>query len=184
MEGPKGSGRLISDKLPPRPSGKLQQGVRSDDPSSASTSYETGSRGGREGTPSTSGAQNAKAALEQLKSLVDDAVFLDEDTFGGMKTLAHYSQKLQASGDNAQKRIKALGQQLLASQAQLARKDEQIREEREKTKRVERKVEEIQQELDNNQVVFKMHYNEILQRNEEIERLKSVIEGLSSAGLS
>jgi hypothetical protein len=31
-------------------------------------------------------------------------------------------------------------------------------------------------------VVFDMHYNELLLKNEEIERLKTVIEGLGSAG--
>lgn len=30
-------------------------------------------------------------------------------------------------------------------------------------------------------VVFEMHFNELLQRNEEIERLKAVIEGLGTA---
>lgn len=31
-------------------------------------------------------------------------------------------------------------------------------------------------------VVFKMHYQELLMKNEEIERLKSVIEGLGGGG--
>jgi hypothetical protein len=30
-------------------------------------------------------------------------------------------------------------------------------------------------------VVFKMHYNELLARNEEVEKLKAIIEGLSRA---
>ena len=30
-------------------------------------------------------------------------------------------------------------------------------------------------------VVFKMHYNELLARNDEVEKLKAVIEGLSGA---
>ena len=47
----------------------------------------------------TSGSvvENAKRALGQLEALVDDAVFLDDDTFNGMKTLAYYNQKLQVS---------------------------------------------------------------------------------------
>ena len=38
----------------------------------------------------------------------------------------------------------------------------------------------MQSELDNNSAVFKLHYNEILAKNEEIKRLQAVIEGLSS----
>jgi len=39
--------------------------------------------------------ESAKRALGQLEALIDDAVFLDDDTFNGMKTLAYYNQKLQ-----------------------------------------------------------------------------------------
>lgn len=31
-------------------------------------------------------------------------------------------------------------------------------------------------------VVFNMHYNELLVKNDEIERLKAVIEGMGAAG--
>lgn len=46
---------------------------------------------------SSSHLDNAKRALNQLEALVDDAVFLDDDTFNGMKTLSYYNQKLQVS---------------------------------------------------------------------------------------
>lgn len=46
---------------------------------------------------SSSHIDNAKRALGQLEALVDDAVFLDDDTFNGMKTLSYYNQKLQVS---------------------------------------------------------------------------------------
>lgn len=121
--------------------------------------------------------ENAKRALGQLEALVDDAVFLDDDTFNGMKTLAYYNQKLQ----NAQRRIRQLSEQLLAAQAQLARKDEQLKEEREKRKQTEAEVEELNTKLENNAVVFEMHFSELLRRNEEIERLTAVIEGLGAA---
>lgn len=80
-----------------------------------------------------------------------------------------------------QKRLRTMSQQVLNAQAQLVRKDEQIREEKDARKQLERRVEELNQQLENNSVVFKMHYNELLQRNEEIERLKAVIEGLGGA---
>lgn len=73
-----------------------------------------------------------------------------------------------------------MNEQLLAAQAQLSRKDEQIRQEKELRHNVEIKVEELTQQLENNSVVFEMHYGELIRSNEEIERLKAVIEGLSS----
>lgn len=88
MENPKLGNRSPSGKPPPRPSGsllldrgKLVQPI--DEEGRPSTSEQAG------------GLENAKALLDQLKSVVDDAVFLDGDTFEGMKDLAYYSQKLQ-----------------------------------------------------------------------------------------
>ena len=43
-----------------------------------------------------------------------------------------------------------MSEQLLAAQAQLARKDEQLKEEREKRKQIEADVEELNTKLENN----------------------------------
>ena len=98
-----------------------------------------------------------------------------------------------------QRRIRQLSEQLLAAQAQLAKKDEQIKEERELRRQVENKVQDLNTQLENNAgqalgrfltprvnllvllVVFEMHFSELLRRNEEIERLTAVIEGLSAS---
>eukprot|EP00210_Caulerpa_lentillifera_P000726 g703.t1 len=128
------------------------------------------------GAPS-SHIDTAKRALAQLEALVDDAVFLDDDTFNGMKTLSYYNQKLQSY----RRRIMEMNEQLLAAQTQLARKDEQIKQERELRQKVELKVEELNSQLEDNAMVFEMHYNELLRRNEEIERLTAVIDGLASS---
>lgn len=49
---------------------------------------------------STSNVENAKRALGQLEALVEDAVFLDDDSFNGMKTLESCHQKLQVFCQN------------------------------------------------------------------------------------
>lgn len=74
-----------------------------------------------------------------------------------------------------------MNEQLLATQSQLVRKDEQIKQEREMRRNVELKMQELNTQLEDNAVVFEMHYSELLRRNEEIERLNAVIDGLSSS---
>ena len=39
---------------------------------------------------------------------------------------------------------------------------------------------ELQEELENNAAVFKLHYDELLAKDAEIAKLKAVIQGLSS----
>lgn len=57
-------------------------------------------------------------------------------------------------GQAAQKRIKSLNQQLLASQIQLARKDEHIKQVKLEKQQVEEQVQDLQQSLDNNQGII------------------------------
>eukprot|EP00803_Ostreobium_quekettii_P007880 evm.model.scf_3367.2 EVM.evm.TU.scf_3367.2 scf_3367:8984-11274(-) len=175
--GPPGRASLPPRRQAPPPhGGPPDRGRHGDDANApeASTSASSGEGGHSDWGSAGGSVENAKVALDQLKGLIEDAVFLDEDSFSGMKTVAYYHQKLQA----VQKRLRTMSQQVLVAQAQLARKDEQIREERESKKQLEKRIEDMKQELDNNSVVFNMHYNELIQRNEEIERLKAVIEGL------
>lgn len=88
MENSKLASKVPYKKPPPHPSGsqlpeRAKLGLGADEEVRHSTFEQAG------------GLESAKALLEQLKSVVDDAVFLDGDTFAGMKDIAHYSQKLQ-----------------------------------------------------------------------------------------
>lgn len=57
-----------------------------------------------------------------------------------------------------QKRLRTMSQQVLNAQAQLVRKDEQIREEKDARKQLERRVEELNQQLENNSGMFVFMY--------------------------
>ena len=48
-----------------------------------------------------------------------------------------------------------------------------------RTSAVGPQVQDVTQELENNSAVFKLHYSELIAKDEEIKRLKAVIEGLS-----
>ncbi|PNW85072.1 hypothetical protein CHLRE_03g170500v5 [Chlamydomonas reinhardtii] len=119
--------------------------------------------------------EDARDAAVALRELVQDAVFLDEDCYSSAVDHTQYQQKLHAH----QKRIHELENEAAALRAELERKDEQLTAAAARQRQSQQQVAELQQELENNAVVFRVHYQELLTRNEEIERLKVVIEGLS-----
>lgn len=122
--------------------------------------------------------EDAKIAIEALKSLVHDAVFLDEDAYSGAVQMSSYHLKLQA----AQRKLLDMEHEAAALRADVDRKDEEIAACQKKYEDAAAHINELKAELDNNAVVFKMHYQEIITRSEEISRLKSVIEGLTGGG--
>ncbi|WIA40930.1 hypothetical protein OEZ86_004585 [Tetradesmus obliquus] len=117
-------------------------------------------------------------ALDALRGLIMDAVFLDEEAYTNSATLQLYQQRLQAQ----QRRILQLEGEVEALRVESGRQAEALQQQRAQTRAAEARMQELQQELDNNAVVFDMHYNELLLKGEEIERLKSVIEGMGGTG--
>eukprot|EP00879_Flechtneria_rotunda_P008600 GHRR01009012.1.p2 GENE.GHRR01009012.1~~GHRR01009012.1.p2 ORF type:complete len:180 (+),score=60.03 GHRR01009012.1:239-778(+) len=122
--------------------------------------------------------ETAKLALDTLRGLLMDAVFLDEDAYTTASTLQLYQQRMQAQ----QRRILQLEGEAEALRVEAGRQQEALINQRAQTGAAEARIQELQQELDSNAVVFDMHYNELLLKSEEIQRLKTVIEGMGSAG--
>lgn len=124
--------------------------------------------------------ENAKLALDTLKSLVSDAVFLDEEAFSNASALSMYQQRIQLQ----QRRIRDLEHEVEALRNEIERKDENLKSQILKNQQVAQQVQDLQSELENNAVVFNMHYQELINRNEEIDRLKAVIEGMDTGHLT
>ncbi|EFJ42985.1 hypothetical protein VOLCADRAFT_107025 [Volvox carteri f. nagariensis] len=118
--------------------------------------------------------QETRTAATALRDLVQDAVYLDEECYSSAVEHTHYHEKLHVQ----QKRVHDLENEAAALRAELERKDELLTAAAARQREAQRQIAELQQELENNAVVFRMHYQELLTRNEEIERLKTVIEGL------
>ncbi|GIL43119.1 hypothetical protein Vafri_901 [Volvox africanus] len=118
--------------------------------------------------------EDARNAASALRDLVQDAVYLDEESYSSAVEHTNYQDKLHAQ----QKRVNDLENETAALRAELERKDELLAAAAGRQREAQMQVVELQQELENNAVVFRMHYQELLTRNEEIERLKGVIEGL------
>lgn len=121
--------------------------------------------------------ENAKVAVDTFKSLLEDAVFLDEEAFTNASTLSMYQHRLQLQ----QRRIRELEHEAEALRMEVLRKEELLQQEKKKSQDLVGTTADLKQELENNAVVFKMHYQELLNRNEEISRLKAIIEGLDGA---
>ncbi|GFR41223.1 hypothetical protein Agub_g1896 [Astrephomene gubernaculifera] len=122
--------------------------------------------------PST--LDDARVAAEALRNLLQDAVFLDEDCYSSAVDHSQYQDKLHAQ----QKHVHDLENEIAALRVELERKDELLAAAASRQREAQTQIGELQQELENNAVVFRVHYQELLTRNEEIERLKAVIEGL------
>lgn len=120
--------------------------------------------------------EDTKLALDALAGLIYDAVFLDDEAYTSACAATNYQQRLLAQ----LKKSRQLQHELAALQAELQNKDAALATEKEKCKDAQRANADLQQQLDNNAVVFQMHYQELLTRNEEIGRLKAVIEGLQA----
>ncbi|KAK9837421.1 hypothetical protein WJX81_001177 [Elliptochloris bilobata] len=112
--------------------------------------------------------EDARVALDVVAKAIDDAVFLDEDAFRQVAPVAQYARQLQAQ----MQRVAALETELEETSAALARQQAAARI-------AERRAADLTQELENNAVVFRMHYTELLSKDEEIAKLQAVIQVLS-----
>jgi hypothetical protein len=129
--------------------------------------------------------------------LLADAVFLDEDAFeggdgggggggagggdsGGNGLLAaqRYHARLAASRE----RERALELTARALRDELARQGEALAAARRERDRERARAEDLAQQLEASQRVFALHYEEIALRTAEVERLKALVEELSSGG--
>ncbi|KAK9844762.1 hypothetical protein WJX74_006584 [Apatococcus lobatus] len=96
-------------------------------------------------------------------------VYLGEDAFNQLLPVQAYTRTIQGQ----HRRIVELERASMETMQRL-RASEQGR------LKAEARTAELQQELENNAEVFKLHYTELLTKDEEIERLKNVIEGLAA----
>ncbi|MEW5303586.1 MAG: hypothetical protein WDW38_009025 [Sanguina aurantia] len=116
----------------------------------------------------------AKQLAESLRTLVNDAVYLDEDSFSTASNVVQYQQRIQLQ----QRRMKELELEGLALRAEVEAKDVGLRSAAVAAQAAQMRVAELQQELENSAVTQQAHLEEILMRNDEIARLKAIIEGL------
>eukprot|EP00884_Botryococcus_braunii_P000728 jgi/Botrbrau1/10656/Bobra.53_2s0014.1 len=112
--------------------------------------------------------EDARVALDAVVRAIDDAVYLDEDAFASLAPTTQYTRTIQVQ----QRRLAEAKTEMEEVRTAL-RSSEAAR------LAAEAKVAELQEELENNAVVFKMHYNELLKKDEEITRLSAVIQALS-----
>jgi len=112
--------------------------------------------------------EDARVALDTLARAIDDAVYLDEDAYNQVAPIMQYQKTIQGQ----QQRVTELSLELQESHAKLAQcaVSKQAADQR---------VMDLTQEQENNAVVFNMHYTELLAKEEEISRLKAIIQGLT-----
>lgn len=113
--------------------------------------------------------EDARVALDTLARAIEDAVYLDEDAYHQVAPVMQYQRASQVQ----QQRMTELTLELQETNHKLdqccAQKDA-----------ADQRIAEMAQELENSAVVFKMHYSELLSKENEIARLKAIIEGLST----
>lgn len=112
--------------------------------------------------------EDARVALDTLARAIEDAVYLDEDAYNQVAPVMQYQRITQAQ----QQRVTELTLELQESNNKLDKS-------RTLKAAADQRVIEMTQELENNAVVFKMHYSELLAKEEEVARLKAIIQGLS-----
>eukprot|EP00197_Chlamydomonas_leiostraca_P010415 CAMPEP_0202862734 /NCGR_PEP_ID=MMETSP1391-20130828/3670_1 /ASSEMBLY_ACC=CAM_ASM_000867 /TAXON_ID=1034604 /ORGANISM="Chlamydomonas leiostraca, Strain SAG 11-49" /LENGTH=198 /DNA_ID=CAMNT_0049542309 /DNA_START=125 /DNA_END=721 /DNA_ORIENTATION=- len=115
--------------------------------------------------------EDALVSVQALQSLVDDAVYLDESAYTGAASISAYTSKIQAQA----KRIHELELEVAAVQAEVSAKDRALAAASARHREASAQLQGMQEELDNSSVVFKMHYQELITRNEEIARLNSLV---------
>ncbi|CAL5226197.1 g9034 [Coccomyxa viridis] len=135
---------------------------RSDDVSTSEGAYERWSS-------AVGNIEDAKVAVDIMARAIEDAVYLDEDAYNQMIPMQQYTRTIEEQ----QRQILNLEHQLqntLHSAAQQKATGQASR----------KRAVELQEELENNAAVFKLHYDELLAKDAEIAKLKAVIQGLSS----
>lgn len=112
--------------------------------------------------------EDARVALDTLARAIDDAVYLDEDAYNQVAPVMQYQKTIQGQ----QQRMVELTHELQESSTKLAQCHRSHHA-------ANQRIQDMTQELENNAVVFKMHYSELLAKEEEIGRLKAIIQGLT-----
>ncbi|KAL0034117.1 hypothetical protein WJX79_009687 [Trebouxia sp. C0005] len=93
---------------------------------------------------------------------------LDEDAYNQVAPVMQFQRTIQVQ----QQRITELTLELQET-------NNKLHDNRALKQVADQRITEMTQELENNTVVFKMHYSELLAKEEEIARLKAIIQGLS-----
>ncbi|KAK9865823.1 hypothetical protein WJX84_007156 [Apatococcus fuscideae] len=101
-------------------------------------------------------AADAQVALDVIERAIDDAVYLGEDAFNQLLPTQAYTRTIQAQ----HRRIMDLERTSMDTLQRLRASDQG-------RQRAEARAAELQQELENNAEVFKLHYTELLTKDEE-----------------
>lgn len=112
--------------------------------------------------------EDARVALDTLARAIEDAVYLDEDAYNQVAPVMQFQRTIQVQ----QQRITELN-------VELQETNNKLHDSRALKGNADQRITEMTQELENNAVVFKMHYSELIAKEEEIARLKAIIQGLS-----
>jgi len=116
--------------------------------------------------------EDAARACETLKSLVQDAVYLDEDAYSGAANLAAYEERIRAQ----QLQAHNMSLEMEALRAEVVAKDMALTSANARYHEAASQLADKQQELENNAVVFRVHYQELIAKNEEIARLQALVQ--------
>lgn len=109
-----------------------------------------------------------------MREALADAVFLDDAAFSSAGALQRYHLRILEQ----QRRIRELEAVAEALRAEVAAKDEALAAARDAVAAADGRAAELQREVDATAAVFDLHYQELMLKAEEIERLKAVVEGL------
>lgn len=113
--------------------------------------------------------EDARVALDTLARAIEDAVYLDEDAYNQVAPVMQYQRAIQVQ----QQKVAELTLELQET-------NNKLEESRALKEAADQRIFEMTQELENNAVVFKMHYAELLAKEDELARLKAIVEGLST----
>ncbi|KAK9807229.1 hypothetical protein WJX73_010919 [Symbiochloris irregularis] len=112
--------------------------------------------------------EDARVAFDVIARAVEDAVYLDEEAYKQVQPTMQFTVRLQAQ----QHRITELEQQLDEANERLLVVEHACQES-------QKQASALQEELDSNAEVFKMHYGELLAKEDELSKLRVVVQALS-----
>jgi len=112
--------------------------------------------------------EDARVAFDTLCRSIEDAVYLDEEAYKQVTPTMQFTKVIQAQ----HRKIEQLEAQLRETKVQLENSNAVQSE-------ALQRAADFQQELENNAVVFKMHYDELMEKQDEIQKLSAVIQVLS-----
>ncbi|KAK3274005.1 hypothetical protein CYMTET_17789 [Cymbomonas tetramitiformis] len=130
-----------------------------------------------------SNMQDLDSVVESLSAVLSDAVYLEPDVYDTQRELQKYKEIIKVK-DN---KIATVEAELELAQTELAISRGKQRSLEEELHSSEAAAATLRHEQDNNAVVFNMHFNELLlkeeeirKQSEELEKLKGIIEVLES----